>query len=116
MTTPIATLNAQSQFEPPNNDHIQPSYQTSTRIDKIADLERIGSQKIEINDSKAIPEDNEPASFPGTLLNEVTYPEGGLKAWSVVFGSFCGMLAVFGFMNSSESRSLFKARYLSLTK
>ena len=31
---------------------------------------------------------------------EVTYPEGGLKAWSVVFGSFCGMLAAFGLMNT----------------
>jgi hypothetical protein len=29
-----------------------------------------------------------------------TYPEGGLAAWSVVFGSFCGMLAAFGLMNS----------------
>ena len=31
---------------------------------------------------------------------EVTYPGGGLKAWSVVFGSFCGMLSAFGLMNT----------------
>ncbi|KAL9117967.1 MAG: hypothetical protein Q9187_005493 [Circinaria calcarea] len=31
---------------------------------------------------------------------EVTYPEGGLRAYSVVFGSFCGMLAAFGLMNT----------------
>jgi len=32
--------------------------------------------------------------------DEVTYPEGGLRAWLVVFGSFCGMMAAFGMMNS----------------
>ncbi|EON69004.1 hypothetical protein W97_08262 [Coniosporium apollinis CBS 100218] len=31
---------------------------------------------------------------------EVTYPEGGLQAWLVVLGSFCGMLAAFGLMNT----------------
>ncbi|CUS10389.1 unnamed protein product [Tuber aestivum] len=29
-----------------------------------------------------------------------TYPEGGRKAWSVVLGSFCGMVASFGIMNT----------------
>ena len=28
-----------------------------------------------------------------------TYPEGGLRAYSVVFGSFCGMTASFGILN-----------------
>lgn len=28
------------------------------------------------------------------------YPEGGLEAWLVVFGSFCGMVAALGIMNS----------------
>lgn len=31
---------------------------------------------------------------------EITYPEGGLRAYSVVFGSFCGMLTAFGLMNT----------------
>ena len=31
---------------------------------------------------------------------ETVYPEGGLRAYSVVFGSFCGMLAAFGLMNT----------------
>jgi hypothetical protein len=31
-----------------------------------------------------------------------TYPEGGLKAWSVVLGSFSGMMASFGFMATSK--------------
>jgi hypothetical protein len=29
-----------------------------------------------------------------------TYPEGGLRAWSVVFGAWCGLVACFGLMNS----------------
>ena len=31
---------------------------------------------------------------------EGTYPEGGLRAYSVVFGSFSGMVASFGLMNT----------------
>lgn len=33
-------------------------------------------------------------------LDEVSYPEGGLQAWLVVFGSFSGMTASFGLMNT----------------
>jgi hypothetical protein len=32
--------------------------------------------------------------------NKVEYPEGGRKAWSVVFGSFLCMVASFGAMNT----------------
>jgi hypothetical protein len=43
------------------------------------------------------------AGPPASLYSvgdENIYPEGGLRAWLVVFGSFCGMLASFGFMNT----------------
>ncbi|KAK6070762.1 riboflavin transporter [Seiridium cupressi] len=40
------------------------------------------------------------ASDPRTLLQDETYPEGGLEAWLVVFGSFCGLVASLGLMNS----------------
>jgi hypothetical protein len=33
---------------------------------------------------------------------QLSYPEGGLRAWLVVCGSFCGILASFGFMNSRK--------------
>ena len=39
-------------------------------------------------------------------LTSRTYPEGGLKAWLVVLGSFCGMMASFGFMATSKSALL----------
>ncbi|KAK7757645.1 hypothetical protein SLS62_000021 [Diatrype stigma] len=39
-------------------------------------------------------------SEPTTLLGDETYPEGGLQAWLVVFGSWCALLASLGIMNS----------------
>jgi len=35
-----------------------------------------------------------------TSESERGYPEGGLRAWLVVFGSFCGMAVSFGFVNT----------------
>ena len=32
----------------------------------------------------------------------VTYPEGGLRAWLVVLGSFCAMLGAFGILNTRK--------------
>ncbi|KAK0791913.1 hypothetical protein LTR59_003735 [Friedmanniomyces endolithicus] len=46
------------------------------------------------------PEDSAAARSPPTEKDDVTYPEGGLEAWLVVFGSFSGMVAAFGLMNS----------------
>ncbi|PKS06167.1 hypothetical protein jhhlp_007484 [Lomentospora prolificans] len=55
----------------------------------------------------------EPAGDPHSL-EEDTYPEGGLKAWLVVFGSFCTMGAVFGLTNSAGVfESYFKQNQLS---
>ncbi|KAF4987537.1 hypothetical protein FDECE_15385 [Fusarium decemcellulare] len=32
---------------------------------------------------------------------DLEFPEGGLQAWLVVFGSFCGMLSVYGLINTA---------------
>ena len=50
--------------------------------------------------SSTLPITEKPTVDHEANTDEVTYPEGGLKAWSVVFGSFCSMLAVFGLMNT----------------
>ncbi|RSL48628.1 hypothetical protein CEP54_012834 [Fusarium duplospermum] len=43
----------------------------------------------------------------------LTYPEGGLRAWGVVFGSFCIMLSVFGVINTAAVfESYFKENQL----
>ncbi|KAL7628802.1 hypothetical protein AAE478_000317 [Parahypoxylon ruwenzoriense] len=33
--------------------------------------------------------------------DEIDFPEGGLRAWLVVFGSFCAMISVYGLINSA---------------
>ena len=37
----------------------------------------------------------------GVVDDDENYPEGGLKAWSVVLGSFCLLFAGLGIMNST---------------
>jgi hypothetical protein len=34
-------------------------------------------------------------------VDDNTFPEGGLQAWLVVFGSFCAMVSVYGMINSA---------------
>ncbi|KAF2853611.1 MFS monocarboxylate transporter-like protein [Plenodomus tracheiphilus IPT5] len=44
--------------------------------------------------------DEEATSATSHNDDEVTYPEGGLGAWSVVLGSFLGLVAALGMMNT----------------
>lgn len=44
--------------------------------------------------------DGSPVNESGQDEQDVFYPEGGLEAWSVVFGSFCAMVASLGTMNT----------------
>jgi hypothetical protein len=64
---------------------------------KEADLEK-GAQK------PAAP----PAGPPG--FNPADFPDGGLEAWTVVFGGWCGLFATFGFINCI---GVFEAYYVS---
>ena len=42
------------------------------------------------------------------------HPDGGLKAWLVVFGSFCAMGAIYGLINTSAVfESYFRTHQLS---
>lgn len=43
------------------------------------------------------------ASFSGESGDQFVYPEGGLRAWSVVFGSWCGLFASLGITNTLAS-------------
>jgi hypothetical protein len=46
-----------------------------------------------------------------TLLGEDTYPEGGLEAWLVVFGSWCGLVAALGILNSIGTLQTYVSRH-----
>jgi hypothetical protein len=63
--------------------------------------------------SNAIPTDAKdgPNATETIDEDETTYPEGGLRAWLVVLGSFCGMYVV-----PSHLRVTLTARKLSTTK
>jgi len=65
-----------------------------------------GHPKDEEKSTFAHDDDNNNNSLPLAPTSQepdkedVEYPEGGLRAWLVVFGSFCGMTAGFGYMNT----------------
>jgi hypothetical protein len=65
-------------------------------------LQPSGSTHPPLNLVASLPWQAGPPASIHSAGYETTYPEGGLRAWLVVFGSFCGMLAGFGFMNTSE--------------
>ncbi|KAL7621460.1 hypothetical protein AAE478_008783 [Parahypoxylon ruwenzoriense] len=46
-----------------------------------------------------------------TLLGDETYPEGGLQAWLVVLGAWCGLLASLGLMNSIATLQTYVATH-----
>ena len=75
----IASINAT------NNEHIPRSQVTTTSLPT-------ENTSLPTNEPK-LP-DNTPQA------DDHTYPEGGLAAWLVVFGSFTGMTAGFGLMNT----------------
>jgi MFS family permease len=59
------------------------------------------SEKLKENQRSAIATgDEENFSVTSHENNEVNYPEGGLGAWSVVLGSFMGLVAALGMMNT----------------
>lgn len=51
-------------------------------------------------DPEALGNISDATSDPQTLLQDETYPEGGLEAWLVVFGAWCGLVSSLGVMNS----------------
>lgn len=54
----------------------------------------------ENNHNPAAGNTSDSSSDPQPLLKDENYPEGGLEAWLVVFGSFCGLFASLGLMNT----------------
>ena len=88
-------------------------------LDPIADAEKQPARTLRVNDddddaaitaahtSALTPSPSQPKDDSGALAPQVsidaygnTYPEGGLRAWLVVYGAFSGMTAGFGLMNT----------------
>jgi hypothetical protein len=68
-------------------------------------IQPVNSQPNPIANGKGIFDSNQtPESDVSTVDGEDDkgdFPEGGLKGWSVVLGSFCGSFSVFGIINST---------------
>jgi MFS family permease len=68
-------------------------------------IEQYPLEKIPISSSQICSENAGPSTASKVVESEVTYPEGGFEAWLVVFGSWSGIVASFGFMNSRKFRN-----------
>jgi len=93
-----------TSVEPPFIAHCHNDVES---VSETTDVQRNG-------DKVYLSKTNKPNSRP-TLRRIVsirTYPEGGREAWLVVFGSFAGMMASFGFMATSRSYDNFGADHV----
>ncbi|KAI1379128.1 MFS general substrate transporter [Hypoxylon crocopeplum] len=86
------------EIEPPDNT---PQSSPNVESQDLTDLEK--GQRPDLffpQEDGTTPDKSNPSSGQETLLGDETYPEGGLQAWLVVLGSWCGLLASLGLMNS----------------
>lgn len=98
-STPGLSPNNDSVFrlaELPDQSTTTPSKQWKPRQSPSLDCQGATNRDEEKGRQAELPS---PASAL-TVKDETAYPEGGLQAWLVVFGSFCGMMAGFGYMNT----------------
>ncbi|KAL8731976.1 MAG: hypothetical protein Q9166_003108 [cf. Caloplaca sp. 2 TL-2023] len=79
--------------------HIQSNNTVRQNTETDEELEN-GSSLTTPHEEVSPPRPQKVGSNPPEIQSEVTYPEGGLRAWLVVLGSFSGMLASFGLMNT----------------
>ncbi|KAM3413880.1 hypothetical protein BST61_g10554 [Cercospora zeina] len=80
----------------------------SEKSDNAEDHPPTRRQSDEEKGSQNADEDaRDPAVFKDDEGN--IYPEGGLQAWLVVTGGFCGMMAAFGYMNTVGTYSAYLA-------
>ncbi|KAI8933665.1 hypothetical protein NX059_009386 [Plenodomus lindquistii] len=94
---PLTRVNSfpHAEFTIPPADTLRPclSAQTHSAVRPV-------SEKWTENPRSSIATGDEEAASVTSHDDEVTYPEGGLAAWSVVFGSFMGLVASLGMMNT----------------
>jgi len=76
----------------------------ATNVGDSSSYELLNLQSDITNDTDSIAvlrvETTSQISTPNDILPHLTFPEGGLKAYSVVLGSFIGLVANFGTVNS----------------
>jgi len=83
----------QNGFNSSNTSASNPPQATTTSSGQ-AELQTIDVAALAPNDQSLEPSIEK-------FLEDEAYPEGGARAWSVVFGSFCAGMIVFGVINST---------------
>ena len=86
------TLGPDSQFE-------STCFNTNPRLDQTV-VQNADAASAEGFNHICTKETKSQSAMHGAENDDKFYPEGGLRAWLVVFGSFCGMTASFGIMNT----------------
>lgn len=71
-----------------------PSQQSQTIANQIPDPENVIEADLEKAGIHPPPQNHMP---PG--MNPADFPDGGLAAWTVVFGGWCGLFCTFGMIN-----------------
>jgi MFS family permease len=79
--------------------HLSPNSFTNTTSPASVISKANHASNIATGDEKTY-QSHDSESQSTTSNDEVTYPEGGLLAWSVVLGSFLGLVAALGMMNT----------------
>lgn len=103
---PLARVNTypQAEFTIPPLDTLSPCpsapTQTANALASARSKESHPNSTATGYEKSRQPHDEESRSITSTTHTEVTYPEGGLGAWSVVLGSFLGLIASLGMMNT----------------
>ncbi|KAI4167520.1 MAG: hypothetical protein LQ343_007152 [Gyalolechia ehrenbergii] len=85
-----------------NSEHLQPQSDVARQnTDPDRDLENVnGFSDAMISPTKDSSSKVTKAGSSSDAQADVTYPDGGWPAWLIVLGSFSGMLASFGLMNT----------------
>lgn len=97
------------------------AFQPNDTANGVVDKTGILPQPVTSTDASPIVDTEKGPRSDGGDFSSVTeqddkddFPEGGLKAWSVVLGSFCGSFSVFGIINSTAVfQQYFSAHQLS---
>ncbi|KAI1408896.1 MFS general substrate transporter [Hypoxylon sp. FL1857] len=92
--SPSEQLDEKAQLPNPN-----PHSNSNPTSNAGNDLERGHSHPVENADAASPSSSDDDDDEDGE--DDADFPEGGLKAWFVVFGSFCAMVSVYGIINSA---------------
>ena len=101
-----------NQVKVSNNKVVPSLEQKSEHIDVVLPAEGVVEKPTGTRNSIQHPPERGDSILPILAGDDITYPEGGLDAWLVVFGGWCGMFASLGLISTLGS---FQTYYLENT-